>query len=98
MTTTQKKQIKEDLMAGKRISPIQALRNYGCFRLGARIYELREEGMDIKTTMVHSLTNPRKKYAVYHLSAVSVSKQIPVTPSNTNTATSLWSRIKKIFK
>ena len=94
MTTTQKKQIKADLMAGKKISPLQALRNYGCFRLGARIYELRAEGMDIKTTMVHSLTNPRKKYAMYHLSAVSVSKQIPVTPSNT---TSLWSQIKKIF-
>jgi len=95
MTATQKKQIKEDLMAGKRISPIDALRRYGCFRLGARIYELREEGMNIKTTMVHSLTNPRKKYAVYHLSTVSAHIQVsPATPSNT---TSLWSQIKKIF-
>lgn len=95
MTTTQKKQIKSALMSGKKISPIQALRDYGCFRLGARIYELRAEGMDIKTTMVHSLTNPRKKYAMYHLSTVSAPIQVsPATPSNT---TSLWSRIKKIF-
>lgn len=31
------------------ITPIQALEGYGCFRLAARIKDLREQGHDIKT-------------------------------------------------
>ncbi len=31
------------------ITPVQALNSYGCFRLAARIKDLREQGHDIET-------------------------------------------------
>lgn len=43
--------IKERLLEGKGLSPIWALHNFGCFRLAARIRDLRNEGMNIKTIM-----------------------------------------------
>ncbi len=46
----QAEQILRYLQTHKRgITPIDALRKFGCFRLGARIYDLRKEGHDIKT-------------------------------------------------
>lgn len=33
------------------ITPIDALREIGCFRLGARIYDLRARGYNINTKM-----------------------------------------------
>ena len=50
---TQCEMIRADLEAGKSVTSLDALRNYGCFRLGARIWELRKEGMDIKMTNAH---------------------------------------------
>lgn len=35
------------LQTGKAITAIEALRNFGCFRLAARIYDLRKEGHSI---------------------------------------------------
>jgi hypothetical protein len=34
------------------ITPLEALRLYGCFRLSARIYNLRDEGHNIKTDII----------------------------------------------
>ena len=34
------------------ITPQEALREYGCMRLGARIYDLRREGHEIEREMV----------------------------------------------
>lgn len=48
----------------KNITPIEALNLYGCFRLGARIYELRQKGYDIKTNYI---TEGNKTYASYEL-------------------------------
>ena len=31
------------------ITPVDALREYGCMRLGARIYDLKRQGHDIRT-------------------------------------------------
>jgi len=39
-------------LKNKPITPLEALNRYGCFRLGARIYELRNRGHKIKTEMV----------------------------------------------
>ncbi|HEC61933.1 MAG TPA: hypothetical protein ENI27_06720 [bacterium] len=50
---TQLSSIRADLEAGKSITPLDALNRYGCFRLGARIWELRKQGMDIKMTNAH---------------------------------------------
>ena len=56
--------IHEHLLAGKSITPIEALRDFGCFRLAARIDDLRGRGVDIET-----LTEKRngKQYASYVL-------------------------------
>lgn len=63
-TTSQTKAIKAHLESGKSITPIDALHQYGCFRLGARIYDLKDEGLDIITEMVQ---NGRKRFASYKL-------------------------------
>lgn len=34
------------------ITPLEALSLFGCFRLGARIFDLREQGYDITTEIV----------------------------------------------
>ena len=61
---TQNKQILLDLMAGKTITPLDALKRYGCFRLGARIWELRRNGHSIKRRFV---TKGGKTYAAYSM-------------------------------
>ena len=45
--------ILDHLLSGKKLTPIDALNEFGCFRLAARIGELRERGHDIKTTIIH---------------------------------------------
>jgi hypothetical protein len=47
------------------ITPVEALAQYGCFRLAARVHELRQAGHDILTDMVHASNG--KRYASYHL-------------------------------
>lgn len=41
------------------ITPIEALTEFGCFRLGARVLELRKQGYPIKTTMVKVASGAR---------------------------------------
>ena len=55
---TQKDQILTHLKAGKPITPIDALNMFGCFRLGARIFDIKQEGHSIKT-------DQSKGYATY---------------------------------
>ena len=47
------------------ITPIEALHRYGCFRLAARIYDLRQDGHQIITMRV--LNDQGNSYAEYHL-------------------------------
>jgi hypothetical protein len=47
-----------------KITPLEALQKYGCFRLASRINELRTLGYDIKTTMVEQ---NGKRFAEYSL-------------------------------
>ena len=61
---TQNQQIKSYLEKGKSITPIQALNKFGCFRLAARISDLRNEGLNIATKIV---TKEGKSYASYRL-------------------------------
>lgn len=44
--------IRDYLSRGKRLTPLDALRRFGCMRLGARIWELRKEGVMIEREMV----------------------------------------------
>ncbi|MCF6766481.1 helix-turn-helix domain-containing protein [Thiotrichales bacterium 19S3-7] len=45
------------------ITPLEALDKYGCLRLGARIYELRRQGIEITT----EISKSNKHYAIYKL-------------------------------
>jgi hypothetical protein len=40
------------LEEGGRLTPLQALDLFGCFRLAARIDDLRKKGMDIQTNII----------------------------------------------
>lgn len=60
----QSTRILKHLQRGNTINPMQALKLYQCFRLAARIYDLKEAGHDIKKTMV---TRNGKRYARYSL-------------------------------
>ena len=52
------------LNRGRGITAIQALNNFGCFRLAARIHELRGMGHNIITNKV---TKNKKQFAQYNL-------------------------------
>ena len=57
--------VKIHLRSGKSITPLEALHQYGSFRLGSIIYRLRHAGMDIKTELVGSPAGG--EYAKYSL-------------------------------
>ena len=61
---TQKQQIEAYLTKGKSLTPIDALSKFGCFRLAARIADLRNEGLNIATKIV---TKKGKSYASYSI-------------------------------
>jgi hypothetical protein len=60
---SQTTQIANYLNKGRKLTAIDALNKFGCFRLAARIADLRNDGMNIKTTIV-KLKN-KKKIAQY---------------------------------
>lgn len=47
----QREKIASYLKSGRTITQDEAIKMFGCYRLSARIFELRENGMDIKTIM-----------------------------------------------
>jgi len=64
MKQTQSKQILEYLTTHNSITPLEALNLFGCFRLGARIWDLKREGYNIKMELEN---NGDKHYAKYSL-------------------------------
>ena len=61
---TQTEQIRAHLVSGRDITPLEALDQYGCFRLAARVADLRATGLDVQTvTEEHN----GKRYARYRL-------------------------------
>lgn len=61
---TQNKLIAEHLKAGNSITPLEALKKFGCFRLSGRIFDLKQQGMKIKTDLV---TRRNKTFAEYRM-------------------------------
>jgi len=57
--------IKKHLQQGRPITPLEALQQYGCLRLAARISDLRDAGMNIRTDIIE-LND--KRFAKYTLS------------------------------
>ena len=61
---TQKEQIKKHLLSKKSITPIQAINKFGCLRLAAVIYKLKNERLKIMTEIEY---NKKKQFAKYRL-------------------------------
>jgi hypothetical protein len=63
---SQNQQIANYLQKGRKLTAIDALNKFGCFRLAARIADLRNDGMNIKTTIV-KLKNKKQiaQYSIY---------------------------------
>lgn len=62
---TQAAVILDYLSAGKELTALDALERFGCFRLAARIHELRKDGWEIEEKTVTGSNG--KRYASYHL-------------------------------
>ncbi len=62
---TQTQRILAHLKAGRTITPLEAMNEYGCFRLSARIYDLKQEGYRIDAERVD--TGDGAKVASYTL-------------------------------
>jgi hypothetical protein len=63
-TDSQTALIKGWLLNGRSITQLDALNMFGCFRLAARIANIREEGFDIVTDII---TVNDKRVAKYYL-------------------------------
>ena len=59
---SQSKQILNYLKSGNKLNPLQALKKFGCFRLGARIFDLKEQGHNIESTLI---TKKGKTFSEY---------------------------------
>jgi len=51
------------LKSGRKITPLEALAEFGCFRLGARIWDLRQLGFPIKSKLQE--VNNEKFVSIY---------------------------------
>lgn len=63
---TQNEKIKAYLEEGHSLTPIDALNLFGCFRLATRIFDLKKQGMKIRTDIVENKATG-KRYASYRL-------------------------------
>ena len=64
-TDSQLEMIKKHLQDGKSITPLEALRLYGCFRLSGRIYDLRHnDNMNIYGEIVNYNGSRFMKYTL----------------------------------
>ncbi|HAZ00692.1 MAG: hypothetical protein A2W90_14540 [Bacteroidetes bacterium GWF2_42_66] len=61
---SQNEQIRRHLEAGKTITPLDALRQFNCLRLGARIHNLKKCGMVIHSRLVN---HNGKRFAEYFI-------------------------------
>ena len=64
MKRSQSDRIIDHLATGRPLTPLQALRKFGTFRLGARVYDLRNDGHKIKARMIE---RNGKRFAEYSL-------------------------------
>ena len=61
---TQNDMILAALRRGEHLSPLDALRRFGCLRLAARVDDLKRAGHRIQTAMV---VNGGKRFATYYI-------------------------------
>jgi hypothetical protein len=64
VSSSQNQEILEALMSGQRLTALDALERHHCFRLAARIHDLRKAGHDIEEeTICHNA----KRYSRYFI-------------------------------
>jgi hypothetical protein len=63
-TSSQSARILSLLEQGRELTPLDALKEVGCFRLGARIWDLRAAGHPIETRML-TLENGKRVAAYF---------------------------------
>ena len=56
---TQSEMILAALESGRRLTPLDALREFGCLRLGARVWDMRRDGHNVQREMVMISTGKR---------------------------------------
>jgi hypothetical protein len=61
---TQAQLILGALQRGERLTALEALQEFNCFRLAARIRELRDDGHPIATEIVHSNGKTFARYSL----------------------------------
>ena len=61
---SQNERILQHLKRGRKITPLDALEKFGCFRLAARISDLRSQGHVIST---ENMTKDGKTFASYKM-------------------------------
>ena len=62
---SQNKEIRKYLESGNSLTPLDALSLFGCFRLGARIHDLKHKfGLNIKTEIVETNNKRFAKYSI----------------------------------
>lgn len=66
---SQNEKIADYLKSGKSITPMIALHKFHCFRLAARISDLRAKGLNIKSSLVDDFNSEGDpvRYSVYWL-------------------------------
>lgn len=78
--STHNQLIRQRLLEGGSITGLEALRDFGCYRLASRISNLRREGLDIVKTMetgINRVTGKPVTFARYSLNK----KQITERPN-----------------
>lgn len=70
---SQKENVLAHLMRGYEITPLDALEQYGCFRLAAIIHNLRRDGHPIKTKKI---TRKGKTFASYRLESAKTTRSL----------------------
>jgi hypothetical protein len=63
-TESQNKRISEWFQLGFSLTPAEGWSRFGCLRLAARVKEIRNNGLDVKTEMI---TENGKRFANYYL-------------------------------
>ncbi len=64
-SASQERMILEALKKGESLTPLESLKRFGCLRLGARIWDLKRKGHDVKKSIVKTASG--KRVAQYFL-------------------------------
>jgi hypothetical protein len=67
MMKTQNERILRHLRDGFQITPLSALRWYGCLRLGARIWDIKKQLRKGERIMTDRISRKGKSYASYRI-------------------------------